>query len=250
MQFLRFVPGLGERFKKIVLRVPRSLVRIAVSLDADIEVVAEDEVLPEHDMHCPLMSLPLALGVEQIPYRIDSPYLFIRSPQTSAKQSAAKLRVGVVWAGRQTGPSNAGRDMRLQDLQEMLALDVTWVDLQLPVPTEDRELHLCLHGTKRLSTPDKVFEDFADTAAVIVGLDLVISVDTAVAHLAGALDVPCWLALRASSEWRWQRDRSDTPWYPKHRIFRQREHGNWATVIADMTTALHLLMNDPEPREF
>ena len=140
------------------------------------------------------------------------------------------MRVGVVWAGRQQGLPNPTRDLPPSLLAPLAALPVDFVSLQLPA-TEVPVLPQLRLFTDELA-------DYGETAALIETLDLVLSVDTAVAHLAGALGKPCWLLLRSSGEWRWLYGRSDCPWYPSLTIFRQQLPGDWEGVIARVAAAL------------
>ena len=236
LQFVRLVPRLLPLFGRVILRVQAPLRRLIESLDARVEVVGDDQPLPAHDVQVPLLSLPLALRLDAVPpfpapYLRAEPHDVARWRQRLGAQ--AGWRVGIAWAGRQYGLANPSRDIAPERLAPLAALPVElveFVSLQLPVGA--------VSALPRLRCFADELTDFAETAALIETLDLVLSVDTAVAHLAGALGKPCWLLLRAAGEWRWQRERSDCPWYPSLTIFRQSAPGDWDGVIARVAAAL------------
>ena len=231
LQFVRLVPQLLATADRVILRVQAPLRRLIESLDPRIELIADDQPLPAHDYHVPLLSLPLALGLDAVPsvpyLRADPRDVARWRERLGVKQG---LRVGVVWAGRQQGLPNPTRDLPPSLLAPLAALPVELVSLQLPATEVVALPHL------RLFTDE--LADYGETAALIETLDLVLSVDTAVAHLAGALGKPCWLLLRSSGEWRWLYGRSDSPWYPSLTIFRQQTPGDWEGVIARVAAAL------------
>lgn len=233
LQFVRLVPLLLTLADRVILRVQAPLRRLIESLDPRIEVIGDDQPLPAHDVHVPLLSLPLALGLDAVPSSPE-PYLHA-DPRDVARWrqrlgDQQRLRVGIVWAGRQQGLPNPTRDIAPSLLAPLTALPVELVSLQLPAG-EVPALPQLRFFTDELA-------DYGQTAALIETLDLVLSVDTAVAHLAGALGRPCWLLLRAAGEWRWQRGRSDSPWYPALTIFRQQLPGDWEGVIARVAASL------------
>jgi hypothetical protein len=229
IQFLRYVPLLRRRGVEPVLLLPPSLVRLARTMKGIGEVVPEGQPLPPVDAHLPLMDVPAFLGAETIP--TDSPYLTADPDEKLAALDG--LKVGLVWAGAaRTGNFQAyGLDRRRSldpaQFAPLLAVPgVSFVSLQL--------------GASLAGTFDAMAEisDFADTAAVVAALDLVISVDTSVAHLAGALGKPVWILSRYDGCWRWLRDRDDSPWYSSARLFRQRIPGDWGPVVAEVAAAL------------
>ena len=210
-------------------------------------MVSSDDPPPAFDLHCPLMSLPLAFetSVETIPGGV--PYLAADPAAVAAwdallpaRRDAAGPRVGLVWAGgaRPHQPRAAAidrrRSVRLADMAPLGAVPgAVFVSLQVGPPAKQAETSPfpLIDVTDRLT-------DFADTAALIETLDLVIAVDTAVAHLAAAQGKPVWLLSRFDSCWRWFKDRNDSPWYPTLRLFRQTAPGDWAGVIARVAEAL------------
>ena len=241
LQFVRFVPKLLAEAGNVILRVQTTLRSLIQGLDDRIQVIGDEEPLPFHDFHCPLMSLPFALDIDILP--CSPPYLHAdRSHVTHWEKLLGrkeKLRVGIVWAGRQAGVPNQTRDIPLSMLAPLASVNVELISLQKDIPPTDAPALEDLSGLCRCG---ELLNDLSDTADLIKSLDLVISVDTAIVHLAGALGKPCWLMLRYSGEWRWLRERPDSPWYPTMRIFRQSSPGNWEEVISQITGALSALV--------
>jgi tetratricopeptide (TPR) repeat protein len=233
LQFIRYVPAVAERGGRVVLEVPKALVRLARTVVGASEVVAAGDPLPSFDCHCPLLSLPRVLktNLATIPNAV--PYLSAPADASGVWAeriaTAPGLRVGVVWAGAIVGAI----DLRL--LQPLWAVDgVSWFSLQVGERSGD------ISSLSEVKSADLSpwLVDFAETAAAICHLDLVISVDTSVAHLAGALGRPTWLLLRYPPEWRWLLEREDSPWYPTARLFRQRKEGDWPCVAREVAAAL------------
>jgi tetratricopeptide (TPR) repeat protein len=246
LQFCRYAALVAEAGGRILLEVPRPLVRLLGTLPGVAQIVAYGEPLPDFDVHCPLLSLPYACRttLETIPAGI--PYLAADPAAVAAWRerlaAVRALRVGLVWAGgiRPSQPDMAPVDRRrsiaLATMAPLAAVPgVSFVSLQKGEPAAEAAVPppgMVLHDfTAEL-------EDFADTAALVEALDLVISVDTAVAHLAGALGKPVWLLNRFDSCWRWLLDRDDSPWYPQLRQFRQPTPGDWASVLRGAAEAL------------
>lgn len=233
LQFVRYVPAVAERSGRIVLEVPEPLVRLARTVAGVSQVVARGDPLPAFDYHCPLLSLPRVFktNLETIPNAV--PYL--RVPADASAGWAERIpttpgpRVGIVWAGTAVGAI----DLRL--LQPLWEVDgVSWFSLQVG----DRSGDMSSFAGVKITDLSPWLADFAETAAAICRLDLVISVDTSVAHLAGALGHPAWLLLRHPPEWRWLLEREDSPWYPTVRLFRQRCAGDWPGVAGEAAAAL------------
>jgi tetratricopeptide (TPR) repeat protein len=239
LQFVRYVPLLAAADgAQVILRAPAVLLPLLATLRGGIELVAENQPLPAHDLRCPLLSLPLAFGTTLATIPAEIPYL--RADPARAAEWARRLdprtgrpRIGVVWRGGAVFKRRALRDMRLQNLCALFELDAQFISLQKEVPDEDRPL---LDGLP-VAQHGEFLRDFADTAALVDNLDLVVAVDTAVAHLAGALGKPVWIMSRFAGCWRWMRDRSDSPWYPTARLFRQKEFKNWESVVQDVVAA-------------
>jgi Flp pilus assembly protein TadD len=251
LQFCRYAPMVASNGARVILAVPDALARVMGSLEGVERVVSQDDLLPDFDLHCPLMSLPMVFGTSEatIPSRV--PYLgadpdaierwaaIIPSPGTAASGTKGLL-IGLAWAGgRRPGQPRAAaidkrRSMKLADMAPLGAVPgCVFVSLQLgpPAAQVDTAPFPLIDVTSRLN-------DFADTAALIGTLDLIITVDTAVAHLAGSLGKPVWLLSRFDACWRWGRDRTDTAWYPTMRLFRQAAPGDWADVMHRVAAAL------------
>ena len=233
LQFVRFVPAVAARGGRVVLEVPQPLVRLVRTVAGAAQVVAAGDPLPAFDCHCPLLSLPRVLGTDQTSIPDTVPYLSVPAEASSAwahrLAASSGLRVGVVWAGTTVG----ALDLRLlRPLWEVA--DISWFSLQVGDHSGDASL---LDGVQ-IADLSPWLSDFAETAAAVCHLDLVITVDTAVAHLAGALGRPTWLVLPYASEWRWLLERRDSPWYPTARLFRQRKAGDWLGVMREVAAAL------------
>jgi len=192
--------------------------------------------LPAFDVHAPLLSLPLILGIgDNVPN--DVPYITTSPEKVPAwaekvRPAEGKLRVGIAWAGNPRHKNDRARSCPPALLEPLGGVDgVAFFSLQKDAdPAELPSL--------RLTDLTPEFRDFADTAALIANLDLVITVDTAVAHLAGAMAKPVWLMIPSLPDWRWGLDREESRWYPTMRLFRQPTSGDWASVIARIKSAL------------
>ena len=238
IQFVRYVPLVLQRGGKVIVECQKELRRLFCGSDAigagralgTDQIIAKGERLPEFDVQCSLLSLPLACGtsLDSIPAGV--PYLW---PDAALAQDWAQrlkglggLRVGLVWAGR--AKPDPTRTANLQDLAPLFEVNgVSWVLLQTGA-AKDQAKRLP-PGLTILDVADQL-GDFADTAAVIANLDLVISIDTAAAHLAGAMAKPVFVMLPFAPSWRWLLDRDDSPWYPAMRLFRQVSPGDWLGV--------------------
>jgi tetratricopeptide (TPR) repeat protein len=246
LQFCRYAPMLARRGAKVIIAVPTALGRLMRSLQGIHQVVSPDDALPEFDLHCPLLSLPLAFGTTEatIPWRV--PYLeadadaIERWQRVIPSAGDGGLRVGLVWAGaRRAGQPHAAaidrrRSMTLAALAPLAEVPgCVFVSLQLGPPARQT----AAAPFPLVDVADRL-TDFADTAALIEVLDLVVTVDTAVAHLAGALGKPVWLLNRFDACWRWPRDRDDSAWYPTMRLFRQTSPGDWDAVARRVAAAL------------
>ncbi len=227
LQFCRFAPLAAARGWRVTLSVPAPLVRLLRGVAGVAEVVEQDDTPPPHDRHCPLPSLPSALGLGVVPPQA----AYVRAdPALTAHwrgrlaTATGGLRVGVAWAGSPLLPADSRRSLAPSLLAPLAGLGrVHLVSLQKGgAPAAG--LGLIDH------TVD--LRDFADTAALVANLDLVVSVDSAVAHLAAAMGKPVWLLDRFDHCWRWVAGRLDSPWYPTLRIYRQARPGDWDGVIA------------------
>lgn len=248
IQYLRFAPALAAQGAALVAELQAPLVRLAQSMPVFERVVAAGADLPPVEFQLSLISLPHRLGttLETIPAR--TPYLF--APETDRARWHARLAglprplIGLVWRGSPTFVNDARRSMRLAALQPILmrSAGASWIALQKDAaPTEFLDAPpgiRLLDPAGDLGAPPERFADFADTAGLIAALDLVISVDTAVAHLAGALGKPVWLMLPRGSDARWLVERSDSPWYPTARLFRQTRSDDWRDLVEEVAGAV------------
>jgi tetratricopeptide (TPR) repeat protein len=238
IQFIRYAPLVQARGGRVLIECQQPLVRLLKTVAGIEKVVPLGTTLPEFDVHAPLLSLPHILGttLETVPAQI--PYL--KPPQHHSlrldRPPGACLQVGIVWAGN---PDNRTDKTRSCSLNYFLALlnipGIAFYSLQKGVQAGE-----IAHLPSDVSLQDLSgqLNDFADTAVVVTQLDLIITVDTAVAHLAGALGRPVWVLLSHWCDWRWIIDREDSPWYPTIRLFRQHQSGDWAGVFARVAEAL------------
>lgn len=237
LQFCRFVPEIAAG-RRVVLEVQRPLVPLLAGLPGIESIVALGDPLPSFDLYCSLMSLPRVLGItlETIPQQAS--YLRADPQRVAAwRQRVGQLdglRVGLAWAGNHTMSGDRRRSMPLAQFAELADLPgVSFVSLQKgAAASQSPPAGLSLHDW----TED--LHDFSETAALVETLDLVISVDTAAAHLAGALGRPVWLLNRFDRCWRWLLNRDDSPWYPSLRQFRQAQPGDWSSVLKDVRAEL------------
>lgn len=241
----RYIPQIRERGVRVYLECKPEL--LALFLDSEIadQVVAREpgdgEPPPfQYDYHLPIMSLPrfFTHSLETIPQNI--PYLKPSpSEVTQWRRRLGKgpgLKVGLCWSGNPEAAANRGRACQLSDLLPITKIQgARYFSLQKGSPAG--QLHEINHEQVMVDL-DPVLTDFAQSAACLVNLDLLISTDTAIVHLAGALNVPCWVILHTSSEWRWLQARRDSPWYPSLTLFRQDRPDHWETVVQEVCAAL------------
>jgi tetratricopeptide (TPR) repeat protein len=237
LQFVRYAALAAARGATVIVEAQPQLKSLLGSVAGISRVMATGEKLPAHDLRCPMMSLPLAFGTKLATIPHDVPYLTPPDDRIAAWQArlprSGKVRVGLVWAGSRQNPDDRRRSIALDRLSPLLATPgIDWVALQTDMDSQDRAM-LTAHP-QVLDLGDGL-QDFADTAAVMSGLDLVIAVDTAAVHLAGALAKPVWVMLPFAPDWRWMLDRADSPWYPTAKLFRQPALGDWVSVIAQVT---------------
>ncbi len=242
IQFLRFIPLLAGMGRKIILELQdHTLLSLARTLDCDCTVITRDGHAPEADLHIPLMSVPgvLKTTLETIPK--DVPYLFADHERRTYWQrtigSGQGLRIGLCWKGRNEHINDRFRSCPLSLLTPLFNLPkIQWFSLQFGPGKEQLALPDCSFSLMDLTAS---VTDFHDTAALMAELDLIITVDTAVAHLAGATGRPVWLLLPFAPDWRWGLASDSTPWYPSTRLFRQTapEH-NWDKVVEQLRCAL------------
>ncbi len=235
LQFCRYVPVLQAMGARVSLAVQAPLVSLLADQWPGVTVAEVGAAVfadpSAFDWATPLMSLPLALGtmLETIP---QAPYLQVAGAGDWAAESpAVRPRVGLVWSGSTGHKNDQARSIALETLAPLLQLPVDWVCLQPDLRGHDLAW-LAANPDVPLTRPQ--LTDFAETARVIVGLDWVVTVDTAVAHLAGALGKETWLLLPTGADYRWLLERSDTPWYPGMQLFRQKNRGDWPAVVTQV----------------
>jgi len=240
IQFVRYMPMVAAKAGKVILELPDSLRPLTGAMEAAAAFTRRGDPLPAFDVHCPLMSLPLAFGttLETIPATV--PYL--RAPGERIERLRPLLptegqpRIGLVWSGKPTHKNDHNRTIPLAALAPVLELPhLAFVSLQCEYRDGDWPE---LERRPNLARLDGALADFADTAAAINELDLVIAVDTAVAHLAGALGKPVWILLSHVHDWRWLHSTSTNPWYPTARLFRQPAPGDWTGAIGRIAEEL------------
>lgn len=253
IQFVRYVPLVKARGGRVIVQCPACLLRLLSTIDGIDRIVTENDELTEQ-IHCyaPLIGLPRIFATTldtiptEIPYLVSDRKLVECSQQVinSGLKSEGYLKVGIVWASSFKGDPAYLKFQRkkscpLSLLSELLALpqihQIQWYSLQVGQEASDIDT---LGSDALIQNLNHSIRDFADTAALIAHLDLIISVDTAVAHLAGAMGKPVWVMLPFVADWRWLLDRQDSPWYPTMRLFRQKRAGEWQTVIGEMHMAL------------
>lgn len=244
LQFIRYAALVKERGARTLFECPKVLMRLLTRMDGVDEVIPEGTPLPDFDVQSPLLSLPGMFGTtpEAIPAGV--PYLAADPERTARWREAlrriAGFKIGIVWQGNPGFKNDRNRSIPLSQFARLADIQgVQLVSLQKGHGTDQiRSWRSDLPLTVLDPDLEAAGRDFADTAAIMMNLDLVITADTATAHLAGALGVPVWVGLPVISDWRWLRDRTDTPWYPTMCLYRQERWGDWETVFARMAAEL------------
>jgi tetratricopeptide (TPR) repeat protein len=253
IQFCRYAKLVADMGARVILEAPKPLCSLLATLDGVSQVVETGSALPPFDYHCPLMSLPLALKTEVS--SIPAPTAYLRPDAAKSLRwkeklgERNKLRVGLVWSGgfRRHDPDtwdvNFRRNIDLARLAPLKNERIEYYSLQKGEPAELDLARLQAQGWDGPQIADYAGElhDFSDTAALIDNLDLVISVDTSIAHLAGALGKPVWILNRLDTCWRWFLDRDDSPWYPTVKLYRQEQPGDWDAVVERVRADLERL---------
>ena len=242
LQFVRYAPLVAEHGATVLLEVQPGLRPLLDGMPGVTAVFEQGETLPPYELQCSLMSLPAAFrtGLDTIPGQ--GPYLAPRRDLAAAWRRRLgewkKMRIGLAWSGSPGHANDLHRSLPLASLADLIGRsDVECHIIQRDIRDSDRP---ALHDMDGLIDHASSLTDFAETAALVAQMDLVISVDTALAHLTGALGKPGWVMLPHAADWRWMATRSDTPWYPTLRLFRQPKPGDWASVLQEIGRQLDL----------
>jgi tetratricopeptide (TPR) repeat protein len=239
IQFVRYVPLVAARGARIILQVQPALVPLLSTLSTVTQLLPQGADLPRFDCHCALLSLPLAFGTTLDTIPAEVPYLSAPPERITAWReclSSSRPLVGLAWSGNPENKGDWKRSIPLAALMPLLrSPGIRFISLQYDVRDSDRA---ALAQCPSLAPFPNDVQDLADTAAVIDNLDLVISVDTSVAHVAGALGRPAWVLLPSVPDWRWLLGRDDSPWYPTARLFRRRAGETWDPVVGRVREAV------------
>jgi tetratricopeptide (TPR) repeat protein len=236
VQFIRYAPLVQAKGADVALMVQPELAPLIRRVMP--EVVLVDEAPADATLQCPLMSLPRAFGttLENIPATPAWPADEARRDVWRARLGvASKPRIGLAWRGSAGHGNDRNRSLGLRDIQPIIHDQAEWIGIQKGMPDADRQALASVAG---LRVFDDEITDFEDTAALIAEMDLIISVDTSLVHLAGSMGRECWVMLPFNPDWRWLLDREDSPWYPTLRLFRQKRLGDWTTVFQEIRAAL------------
>ncbi|VWC65809.1 TPR domain-containing protein [Burkholderia lata] len=241
LQFCRYASLAHARGATVLIDAPAPLAELLGTLRGVSRVVADGHPAPTFDLHCPMMSLPFAFQTTLDTVPSDVPYLHA-DPQRRAAwierldavARPRRLRVGLAWSGNPDHANDENRSMTFAALAPLVALDATFVSLQVGVRPCDADAF----AASGVLSFEAGLKDFAETAALVDSLDLVIAVDTSVVHLAGALGRPVWVMLPRVPDWRWLLERDDSPWYPSATLFRQGLPGDWPALVARVAEAL------------
>jgi hypothetical protein len=244
LQFIRYAPLVKERGGTIIVECQDPLLRLLGSCSGIDRLVARGSALPAFDVQAPLMSLPHILGTKLATIPADVPYLSVDAALVEhwrrALGSRQPFRIGIAWQGFPGNPRDRERSAPLAEFAPLAQVPgVQLFSLQKGPGSE--QLSQAANRFAVIDMGAKTSADFMDTAAVMKNMDLVVSVCTSVAHLAGALGMQVWVALTFDADWRWLLQRDDSPWYPTMRLFRQTERGNWQPVFERMRAALMAL---------
>ncbi len=245
IQFCRYALMVEKLGAKIIVLVPQELMSLAESLSKNFTFLprkgTETQVTCDFDFHCPMMSLPLAFKTRLDTIPAEVPYLATPADKATLWHNKlgkkSSVRIGLVWSGAAGHLNDANRSISLKLLAPILRTDVEYYVLQKEIRPQDSEEIARLKATHQLQMHCDDLLDFTDTAALINEMDLIISVDTSVAHLVGALAKPLWLLVPFFPDFRWLLDRDDSPWYPTAKLFRQAQLGDWTDTLQQLKLA-------------
>jgi tetratricopeptide (TPR) repeat protein len=244
IQFCRYAERVASLGARVILEVPEPLLDVLGGQGANIELAVKGKPLPAFDYHCPLLSLPLAFKTDVTSIPASQSYLLSDSAKLAEWEqrlgSKTKPRVGLAWSGNADHVNDHNRSIALSALAAQLPDKFEYVSLQKEVRASDRQ---ALESNGHIRHFGDALKDFGDTAALCDLMDLVISVDTSVVHLSGALGRPTWVLLPYVPDWRWLLDRDDSPWYPSIRLYRQASDGYWDGVLGRVRDDLVQLGN-------
>ena len=252
IQFMRYLPLVLARGADVIIETPKTLSPLFSALDLPVKLISKGSPLPPFDMHCPLMSLPhvFRTRAETVPNQV--PYLAPTEDRLSKWRDhigTNGFKIAICWQGSTKGKVDVGRSFPLHMFEAISKIDgVRLISLQKNDGVD--QLQRLPVGMKVEVLPedfDNGSNAFLDSAAVMRCVDLVITSDTSLTHLAGALGVKTWLLLKEVPDWRWMLDRSDSPWYPNHRLFRQTSRDDWAAVFREIEGELKVLLSNETP---
>lgn len=232
LQFSRFIKCADALGAKVIFSVQEPLLRLMRRANPGIETIGPHDVPPHFDYHCPLHSLPLAFGttIDTIPAPLPAvgADVDLRGQWSARLPPKVRPRIGLVWSGSAAQFNDNQRSTDLNEILPLIDIDVDWICLQKTL--RDRDI-APFRQVGRIAFYGDEIKDFADTAALIDLMDLVVTTDNSVAHLAGAMGKTVWIMLAQNADWRWLLGRNDSPWYPSARLYRQQDLGDWTRVI-------------------
>jgi len=253
IQFIRYALLLERLDVNVILEVPLALMGVIKTLKGNFILIESGKPLPDFDYHCPVMSLPLAFKttVKSIPSNLlgkygNNPYIFVDEDKKkfwNNKLGAKKIhmkRVGLVWSGNPEHKNDSNRSLLLKQLSTILTLPFEFHSLQKEIRQIDVQT---IKNFSNIHQHQEEIADFSDTAALVDAMDIIISVDTSVAHLAGAMGKKIWILLPYFPDFRWMLDRDDSPWYPSVKLYRQEKINDWDSVLEKLKVELLKLVN-------
>jgi tetratricopeptide (TPR) repeat protein len=238
IQFCRYAKLLKAKGINVIMSVQEPLYRLLLQMSPQIGIVRQKQVPADFDYHCPMMSLPFALGTTLATIPAEPRYILadehLRQIWEARLPAGTKPRIGIAWRGSTTHRNDRYRSIGLESLAPLFSGDAHWISVQYDYRSSGADAP----WPQQLVSYAGEWTDFADAAALFDGLDLVITVDTSAAHLAGAMGKPVFVLLPFNSDWRWLLVRDDSPWYPSVRLFRQNRTERWDDVIARVRAAV------------